>query len=189
MPKVETTASVNICGFITDGRFGCCVFPKDSDHRKRIFKLAGVHQRQSVQVKVAAPNSSAVVQTGLLGRFGRVFGSSNKTTAVPVDEVGTLGTGEYSYTSEKKDNSLVNLKGFHPCVPSVPVGVVPLEPTTPVPVVPNSAVDTPMPFLTAGGDLSIPFASPARYHWWNGGQRVADTLAEVLAQNQKVNHD
>jgi len=24
-----------------DGRFGCCVHPKDGDHRKRIFALAG----------------------------------------------------------------------------------------------------------------------------------------------------
>ena len=37
--------------------------------------------------------------------------------------------------------------------------------------------------------VSIPFESPGRYHWWNGGQRVADTLAEVMAQNRKVNND
>jgi hypothetical protein len=36
-----------------------------------------------------------------------------------------------------------------------------------------------LPFLTAGGDLSIPFDSPERYHWWRGGQSVAETLAEV----------
>ena len=24
-----------------DGRFGCCVHPKDGDHRKRIFALVG----------------------------------------------------------------------------------------------------------------------------------------------------
>jgi hypothetical protein len=36
-----------------------------------------------------------------------------------------------------------------------------------------------LPFLTAGGDLSIPFDSPERYHWWRGGQSVAQTLQEV----------
>ena len=36
-----------------------------------------------------------------------------------------------------------------------------------------------LPFLTPGGDLSIPFDSPERYHWWRGGQSVAETLLEV----------
>jgi hypothetical protein len=36
-----------------------------------------------------------------------------------------------------------------------------------------------LPFLTAGGDLSIPFDSPERYHWWRGGQSVAETMQEV----------
>jgi hypothetical protein len=39
-----------------------------------------------------------------------------------------------------------------------------------------------LPFLTPGGDLSIPFDSPERYHWWKpDGQRlsVAETLKEV----------
>jgi hypothetical protein len=46
-----------------------------------------------------------------------------------------------------------------------------------------------LPFLTAGGDLSIPFDSPERYHWWRGGQSVAQTLQEVragLATNERM---
>jgi hypothetical protein len=39
-----------------------------------------------------------------------------------------------------------------------------------------------LPFLTAGGDLSIPFDSPERYHWWKGGQSVEQTRADVLAR-------
>src|SRR5437899_2642125 len=27
-----------------------------------------------------------------------------------------------------------------------------------------------LPYLTADGTLAIPFDSPARYHWWTGGQ-------------------
>ena len=40
----------------------------------------------------------------------------------------------------------------------------------------------PLPFLTPGGDLSIPFDSPERYHWWKldgNRQSVAETLNEV----------
>ena len=39
--------------------------------------------------------------------------------------------------------------------------------------------ELPKPFFTAGGDLSIPFASDPKYHWWNGGQSVEQTRAEV----------
>ena len=38
------------------------------------------------------------------------------------------------------------------------------------------------PFLTADGDLSIPFDSDPKYHWWKGGQSVKQTLAEVKAR-------
>src|SRR5512138_461185 len=37
-----------------DGRYGCCVHPKDAQHRKRIFALVGERQRRSFTVKVAA---------------------------------------------------------------------------------------------------------------------------------------
>jgi len=45
----------------------------------------------------------------------------------------------------------------------------------------RTATEEQLPFLTAGGDLSIPFDSPERYHWWKGGQSVAATLAELRA--------
>jgi len=35
---------------------------------------------------------------------------------------------------------------------------------------------------TPGGTLSIPFDSDPKYHWWNGGQSVKETLAEVQAR-------
>ena len=40
----------------------------------------------------------------------------------------------------------------------------------------------PRPFLTAAGDLVIPFDSDPKYHWWKGGQSVKQTLAEVRAR-------
>src|SRR5512137_2673525 len=36
-----------------DGRYGCCVHPKDAQHRKRIFALAGERERRQFTVKVA----------------------------------------------------------------------------------------------------------------------------------------
>ena len=36
-----------------------------------------------------------------------------------------------------------------------------------------------MPYLTPGGVLGIPFDSPERFHWWKGGQSIAETRAEV----------
>ena len=46
-----------------------------------------------------------------------------------------------------------------------------------------------LPFLTAGGDLSIPFDSPERYHWWKldgNRQSVAATFAEVRNRKSEV---
>ena len=38
-----------------------------------------------------------------------------------------------------------------------------------------------MPYLTPGGVLGIPIESPERFHWWKGGQSIAETRAEVRA--------
>jgi hypothetical protein len=38
-----------------------------------------------------------------------------------------------------------------------------------------------LPYLTPGGDLSIPFDSPERYHWWKlDGERL--TVAEIMIE-------
>lgn len=166
-----------------DGKFGCCVFAGDREHRKRIFVLAGIREQKAIRMRVAVPKPTAPVQCGLLGRLGRLFGDAAKATATPVGEVGTLGTGQYLHTCEKKnpENEEYNKKviEFQTCVPNVPVGEIRLESETPVPSVPS---EEKLPFLTPGGDLSIPFDSPERYHWWKGGQNVASTRAEVLAR-------
>lgn len=43
-----------------------------------------------------------------------------------------------------------------------------------------SGESLPLPYLTPGGTLVIPFASDPKYHWWKGGQSVDCTRAEVL---------
>lgn len=37
------------------------------------------------------------------------------------------------------------------------------------------------PYLTSNGELRIPFTADRRYHWWAGGQSIAQTLAELNA--------
>ena len=45
------------------------------------------------------------------------------------------------------------------------------------------------PFLTAGGDLSIPFDCDPRYHWWMpGGQSAKETKSELLAALEAGRH-
>ena len=78
------------------------------------------------------------------------------------DDLGTLGTPE-----TESENAV-------PGVLSVP-GVGVAEP-------PSDSGER-LPFLTAGGTLSIPFGSAERYHWWkpphDQRQRVATTWNEV----------
>ena len=40
------------------------------------------------------------------------------------------------------------------------------------------------PYLTANGDLRIPFDSDPKYHHWKGGQSVLKTLQELGASLQ-----
>lgn len=37
------------------------------------------------------------------------------------------------------------------------------------------------PYLTPAGELRIPFTADKKYHWWAGGQSLAETLHELNA--------
>ena len=172
---------------LADGRFGCCVHPKDGEHRKRIFALVGckVHlpsQRTvAVRAKFGSPQVAKIIQSDVLGRLGRVFATPPQPAAPNITPLGTLGTPTYSNAYGKNippDIEGLNIKEFCSGVPSVPAGAPCGVP--PLPTVTGEK----LPFLTAGGDLVIPFDSPERYHWWKpDGERqsVAATLAEVRA--------
>ncbi|GJQ48604.1 hypothetical protein [uncultured Candidatus Kuenenia sp.] len=43
----------------------------------------------------------------------------------------------------------------------------------------NTHPDEVLPYVTGFNSLVIPFASPARYHYWQGGQSPCDTLKEL----------
>src|SRR3974377_155537 len=38
-----------------DGRYGCCVHPKDGEHRKRVFALAGVRKPGTFTLRLKTP--------------------------------------------------------------------------------------------------------------------------------------
>jgi hypothetical protein len=194
-----------------DGRFGCCVHPKDGDHRKRIFALAGARDRQAIRVTVGGPKVAKIIQSDVLGRLGRVFSTPNGTTAPNITTLGTLGTPQYILGSNQQI-IIHTCKDFPTGVPSVPEQQVAFDFKTPVPSVPSEQpTPTPekgvprakspgtnfpdqppspvkLPYLTADGTLVIPFDSPERYHWWKpDGERlsVEQIRAEVETSNNQ----
>jgi hypothetical protein len=184
-----------------DGKFGCCVHPKDGDHRKRIWALAGVRKPGTFSLRLKTPSAMpapmsvkaalTALNAGTLGTAKTESVSSGKmasqTSQVPDRSksdlqskyFGTLGTpilNPRAYRKEAAHNNIGDAmymyKDLESAVPSVPTAGMPESP---------SSAGERLPFLTAGGTLSIPFDSPERYHWWRGGQSVAETLAEVRA--------
>jgi hypothetical protein len=175
-----------------DGRFGCAVHPKDGAHRKRIFALAGDRKPGTFKLRVnvapAVPVALSVKasliayqpappKTELEKGVPGVPALSNKPSALVGLDSGTPGTGKVelrAYESEASPRMVEKLKDLESAVPGVPRKLVsPLS------------TEQPLPFLSAGGDLIIPFEAPSRYHWWNGGQSVAATLAEVMEQRHE----
>src|SRR2546425_8725666 len=64
-----------------EGKFGCCVFPGDREHRRRIFALAGTNLVmatgvKTIRVRVASAKAEGSAQLDLLGRLGRAFGNA-----------------------------------------------------------------------------------------------------------------
>ena len=172
-----------------EGKFGCCVFPGDREHRKRIFALAGEHGPKAIKVRVAPAKTASSVQLDLLGRLGRVFGTPAKGGNGSTDNLGTLGTGcsdPRAYANELMEDDLFILKliGSQDSVPSVPRSsrtATDLPESEPgVPSVPTEK----LPYLLPDGTLVIPFNSPERYHWWKGGQSIRRTVAELKERKE-----
>lgn len=42
------------------------------------------------------------------------------------------------------------------------------------------------PYLKDGNELVIPFTAPKKYRWWQGGQRVKETLDELGASIEVI---
>ena len=164
---------------LADGRFGCCVHPKDGDHRKRIWALAGEKSPGTfaVRVKVAttveARSVKAALTTFTAGTLGtgktESVQSVQSIPSLPPDTNGTLGTPLLNPRAHRKNLSHM-YKEMESDAPSVSTEKTPE---------PLSHAGEKLPYLTADGTLVIPFDSPERYHWWRGGQSVAETMQEV----------
>ena len=181
-----------------DGRYGCCVHPKDGQHRKRIFALAGDKKPGTFSLRLKTPPALPVARSVRAALTG--FGSGTPGTlgtpktesenavpgvpSSPVDGFGTLGTPIFNPRAYELEDCHSTIgahahtcKGLESAVPSVPS-------------VPEAGVAEPpagagehLPYLTPGGTLVIPSDSPERYHWWKPPHdqrlRVKQTLAEV----------
>jgi hypothetical protein len=173
----------------SDGKFGCCVHPKDTEHRKRIWALAGRKLRlspaESVSMRLKHSGGAVVgqsVKTVLSVRTPRTAKTNSEigvpaVPTTPVDESRTPRTGIVkSRARAREDGSTPNIDTGDFLVRLEDLGSAVRDVR---PVLPPVVAGERLPFLTAGGDLSIPFESPERYHWWKGGQSVAETLQEV----------
>lgn len=180
-----------------DGRFGCCVNPDDKQHRKRIFALVG--RKKSLPVITARPpprtvrQSIRVEMTPMKLPVPLTKPEPDPKLPVPrlksginpplIGTLGTLGTPFSNPRGYSGQKSITYAPYSHegkilpvPSVPSVPKPSDEKDSETPVPSVPNHS---PKPYIDTDGNLRIPFDSAARYHWWKGGQSIAETLREV----------
>ena len=168
-----------------EGKFGCCVFPGDREHRRRIFALAGDHGPKAIKVRVATARPAVSGQQNLLGRLGRVFSNATERQDTTAMNIGTLGTGTYPLRVEENEISIHKLIDNREPVPSVPTGEQAVQHQeqleTGVPSVPKT---NQLPYLLSDGTLVIPFNSPERYHWWTGGQSIRRTLAGLMTRKE-----
>jgi hypothetical protein len=91
-----------------DGKFGCCVHPQDSEHRGRIFALAGERKPKGITIRVA---SVAAVQPVRRGILKAMVAEQPETPDAP-DGVGELETtnaeeneSRTGRTGERQSNS------------------------------------------------------------------------------------
>ena len=166
-----------------DGRFGCCIAPKDRPHRQRIFALAGDKEAGAFTVRVsddpvpAVPHSVRDALKVFPGTPGTI--AIEEAKAVPtVPSFGqlTFGTGGTDFLLPRaydEEESIHNLHGSSSHIYKLE------DLDTCVLAVPGQLR---MPHFRADGTLVIPYDSPERYHWWRkGGQSVQATRSELEA--------
>ena len=168
-----------------DGRFGCCVHPKDGEHRKRIWALAGVREPGTFSLRIKTPPALPEARSVKAA----LTGGPNCPPKQPLGDSRTPRTGISELRARARVDSAtpnIYMVDSHRELKDLESGVrsvrTPLEAVNMPPAV---VVGERLPYLTAGGDLVIPFDSPERYHWWKlDGERlsVAATRAEVLAR-------
>ena len=174
-----------------DGRFGCCVNPKDREHRKRIFALAGDKTPRSFAVRLAVGGSEPAAPKSVksaLADFRGTLGTA-KTESVSSGKMASQASqdseGEVVYAQSKYFGTLGTPLSMSRAYAREEEHVMCSTTHTykdlenGVPSVPEVSAPGRLPYLTPDGVLGIPFDSPERFHWWKGGQGIAETRAEV----------
>lgn len=100
-----------------DGRFGCCIHPKDREHRKKIFALAGERSRpQPIRVRVAAGKSFSP-----LGRLGRVFASPSAVQQSPDASDGVANVQELIFEARTARTGVSESNSSSPAIEANPI--------------------------------------------------------------------
>ena len=177
-----------------DGRYGCCVHPKDGEHRKRIFALAGVRKPGtfSLRIKTApalpAAQSLKAVLTASTSRTLRTPVSESEkgvpgVPTAPANDFRTGRTGIFKSRAYAREDSPNIRTPVYMCKDLESAVLPVLTHSGAETVLPPTVAGEKLPYLTPGGTLVIPFDSPERYHWWKPPHdqrlRVKQTLAEV----------
>lgn len=192
-----------------DGRFGCCVHPKDSEHRKSIFALAGDKTPRSFSVKVGVhkpvshPAQSVAASLVDFGRTLRTAVSGSVSSEVKASQAPTAGEslGELTFRTVRTPLSIpyayarkaehIRCDDTH-TYKETKEGVLSVLPAEDWkrrhPNVPIDCHGRPLPYLGRDGRLVIPFDSDVRFHYWNGGQELERTMDEVKRGLEKE-HD
>lgn len=163
-----------------DGRFGCCVYPKDREHRKRIYALAGDKTTRQFTVRLATQKppvepARSVTESlaGVLRTLRTPVSDSDSSPAGSQDEFRTLRTPVSMSRAYAREDDATRHDDTHTCKDNEEGVLSVLSPPA-----------ERLPYLTSDGTLVIAFDSPERYHWWKpDGQRLSvhETLAEVMA--------
>jgi hypothetical protein len=175
-----------------EGKFGCCVFPGDREHRKRIFALAGDHGPKEIKVRVTV-GTVLPARTGILGRLSMPVEPENSSdgsdgeSAVQTEfeEIRTGRTAERESVETFIEEARTGRTGYslltRNAVETDSIYKL-VEFDTPVRSVRN---DKPrLPYLLSDGTLVIPFDAPERYHWWTGGQSPRQTKQELMERKE-----
>jgi hypothetical protein len=167
----------------SDGRFGCCVHPADREHRKRIFLLAGErdHQPRTIEVRSTKISAGNVILSGIFERLETTLRNSVPQSSPIQNEAGealkfTEGSTTASHPGESDCRTFRTPSSNSPGYSQMELSGTDRELPEPVRCVREHRSS---PFFTADGTLVIPFTSPCRYHWWNGGQSISQTRAEL----------
>jgi hypothetical protein len=132
-----------------DGKFGCAANPKDHEHRRQIHKLARSAPKTSFTIKAKPETPKFCIP---IKRKPKGFYDPRTPRTGPANSL---------HITE----SIPAKKLLHTYDLETPVR--------------NVRKPEELPFLTAAGDLVVPFCSNPRFHWWNGGQFSKQTRAQI----------